>query len=244
MFLSSPPTASITILDNLDQPPGPLLYNDIQFFAYKRSAEHPEPRTHSCIDFTIFLLNLLGYEGGHRLLGLWAKEPFLMAGRRIIANIDLFLMKLDELRINEYILIVHEHKHSNQNPQATVIAKAIVALEHNNCKRVKAGLQRLPDKEIYAIVMKRTAPIFYRVHVTTALVDALATSAYPQEETLVLRFIPPVPNQQLYSAEGMHPLANRRSVSQCLEGSCTRYVNHNRRKGIFIGRLPVLFIVR
>jgi hypothetical protein len=89
---------------------------------------------------------------------------------------------------------------------------------------VKAGLQRLPDKEIYAIVMKRTAPIFYRVHVTTALVDALATSAYPQEETLVLRFIPPVPNQQLYSAEGMHPLANRRSVFQCLEcleGSCT-----------------------
>jgi hypothetical protein len=110
MFLSSPPTASITILDNLDQPPGPLLYNDIQFFAYKRSAEHPDPRTHSCIDFTIFLLNLLGYEGGHRLLGLWAKDPFLMAGRRIIANIDLFLMKLDELRINEYILIVHEHK--------------------------------------------------------------------------------------------------------------------------------------
>jgi hypothetical protein len=65
--------------------------------------------------------------------------------------------------------------------------------------------------------MKRTAPIFYRINVTTALVDALATSAYPQEETVVLRFIPPVPNQQLYSTEGMHPLANRRSVFQCLE---------------------------
>jgi hypothetical protein len=82
---------------------------------------------------------------------------------------------------------------------------------------VESGLQRLPAKDICAVAMKRTAPIFYRIHVTTALVDALAASNYPQEETMVLRFIPPVPNQQLYSTEGMHPLANRRSVFQCLE---------------------------
>ena len=65
--------------------------------------------------------------------------------------------------------------------------------------------------------MKRTAPIFYRIHVTTALVDALAAATYPQEETTVLRFIPPVPNQELYSTEGMHPLANLRSVFESLE---------------------------
>ena len=82
---------------------------------------------------------------------------------------------------------------------------------------MKLGLQRLPEKDICAIVMRRTAPIFYRVHVTTALVDALAAATYPQEETMVLRFIPPVPNQELYRTEGMHPLANRRCVFQCLE---------------------------
>ena len=82
---------------------------------------------------------------------------------------------------------------------------------------MKSGLQRLPAKEICAIVMRRTAPIFYRVPVTTALVDALAAATYPQEETVVLRFIPPVPNQELYRTEGMHPLANRRCVFQCLE---------------------------
>ena len=65
--------------------------------------------------------------------------------------------------------------------------------------------------------MKRTAPIFYRIHVTTALVDGVAVLAYPQKETMVLRFIPPVPNQELYNTEGMHPLANRRSVFQRLE---------------------------
>ena len=82
---------------------------------------------------------------------------------------------------------------------------------------MKSGLQRLPEKDVCAIVMRRTAPIFYRVHVTTALVDALAAATYPQEETVVLRFIPPVPNQELYRTEGMHPLANRRCVFQCLE---------------------------
>ena len=65
--------------------------------------------------------------------------------------------------------------------------------------------------------MKRTALTFYRIHVTTALVDALAAATYPQEETTVLRFIPPVPNQELYSTEGMHPLANLRSVFESLE---------------------------
>lgn len=205
-----PPTASTSILDNLDEPPEPLLDVDRLFFAYKWSTGLPG----SNIDFTMYLLRVLNYESGRRLLGVRSKNPLLMAGRRIIANIDLFLMKVDE---DEYLLIVHEDKHPKQDPEAQVIAKAIAAFDRDNNRRVESGLQRLPDKEICAIVMKRTAPIFYRVHVTTALVDALAAATYPQEETVVLRFIPPVPNQELYKTEGMHPLANRRSVFQCLE---------------------------
>lgn len=205
-------------MNNLDKPPGTLLKNDRLFFAYKRDAEGPLPveAPFSRLNFTMFLLDLLEYDTiRNSLVGLWGKLPFLMGGQRIIAKIDLFLKSVDEL--HEYLSIVHEDKHPNQDPEAQVIAKAIVAFHHNNCKRMKAGLQRLPDKDTCAIVMERTAPIFYRVHVTTALVDAVAVLAYPQEETTVLRFIPPVPNQEMYSTEGMHPLANRRSVFQCLE---------------------------
>jgi len=62
-----------------------------------------------------------------------------------------------------------------------------------------------------------TAPIFYRIFVTTALLQALATASYPQEETIVLKFVPPVPNQNRYRIDGMRPLDNRHIILQCFE---------------------------
>jgi len=62
-----------------------------------------------------------------------------------------------------------------------------------------------------------TAPIFYRIPVTTALLRALSTASYPQEETTVLKFIPLVPNQHRYRIDGMRPLDNRRIILQCFE---------------------------
>lgn len=61
------------------------------------------------------------------------------------------------------------------------------------------------------------SPVFYRIFVTMALVDALVTSTYPVEKTTVFRYVPPVPDPQNYAAEGMRPLENRRIVFQCLE---------------------------
>jgi hypothetical protein len=100
-----PPTASTATLDNLDDPPGPLLNNDRLFFAYKCSAERAERRL-SCIDLTRFLLDLLDYNSGYRLLSVWAKLSLLMGGRRINANIDLFVIN----ELDEYLLIIHEDK--------------------------------------------------------------------------------------------------------------------------------------
>jgi len=62
-----------------------------------------------------------------------------------------------------------------------------------------------------------TAPIFYRIPVTTALLEELATASYPKEETTVLRYIPPVPHQHRYRNDGMRPLDNRRIILQCFE---------------------------
>jgi len=39
-----------------------------------------------------------------------------------------------------------------------------------------------------------TVLIFYRTTVTAALMDALATSTYPSESTIVLKCVPPIPN--------------------------------------------------
>ena len=62
------------------------------------------------------------------------------------------------------------------------------------------------------ITMVGSAPYFYRVRVTEALL-----TSYPSEETVVLRFIPPVPDMDLYASEGMRPLRNRSVVFQCFE---------------------------
>ena len=100
-----PPTArvSTTILDNLDEPPGPLPHErDHVFFNYKRSAE----RRPSCIEFIMFLLGFLYYDSGYRVLSVWAKLPLFMAGQRIKANIDVFVIN----ELFEYLLIVHEDK--------------------------------------------------------------------------------------------------------------------------------------
>ena len=44
------------------------------------------------------------------------------------------------------------------------------------------------------------------------------TATYPAEETVVLRYIPPVPNPETYRDLGMRSLGNGRIVSQCFEG--------------------------
>lgn len=70
---------------------------------------------------------------------------------------------------------------------------------------------------IPAIAMVGISPVFYRIIVTTALIDALVTSAYPKETTTALRHVLPVPDPHNYATEGMRPLENRRVVFQCLE---------------------------
>lgn len=74
------------------------------------------------------------------------------------------------------------------------------------------------------ITMVGTAPIFYRVIVTERLLRALKHGSYPDEETIVLRFVPPVPQREDYLSFGMRPVANRRIVFQCFEGLKTLMV--------------------
>jgi hypothetical protein len=84
------------------------------------------------------------------------------------------------------------------------------------------GVDYAQSRYIPAITMTGTTPIFYRIPVTVALLRALATAQYPpaqypDEETVVLRFIPPVPNQGRYRLDGMRPLENRWIILQCFE---------------------------
>ena len=68
---------------------------------------------------------------------------------------------------------------------------------------------------ILAIVMVGSAPIFYRIVVTAALLDTLVTSTYPAEPTTILKYIPLVPNHGQYTiGQGMQPSENHHIVFQ------------------------------
>ncbi len=62
-----------------------------------------------------------------------------------------------------------------------------------------------------------TAPIFYHMIITAALINALVMSTYPAELTILLKCVPPVPNSAKYAFQGIRPLENCHIVFQCLE---------------------------
>lgn len=106
---------------------------------------------------------------------------------------------------------------SSDDPEPQLIARAIAGYYQNNFRRTRAGLLALPVILMPGIAMVGTAPVFYRIPVSPLLLEALVTSAYPKEEAIVLRFVPPVANKETYFSEGMRPLINRRIVLQCFE---------------------------
>jgi hypothetical protein len=98
------------------------------------------------------------------------------------------------------------------------VAKVLAAFYADNLDRTTAGIPPILSQRYIGIVMVGTGPHFYKVTVTQALVDAVALSQFPAEETLVQRFIPPVPNTDSSSLhEGMRSLENRHVLFQCYE---------------------------
>ena len=54
-----------------------------------------------------------------------------------------------------------------------------------------------------AITMVGTSLTFYYIPATTQLLDALVTASFPEDQMVVLKFIPPVPNIEKYFSEGI-----------------------------------------
>ncbi|KAF8903343.1 hypothetical protein CPB84DRAFT_1774614 [Gymnopilus junonius] len=87
-------------------------------------------------------------------------------------------------------------------PSPQLIAAAVAAFNQNNSRRRTGGRPQLNSKYIPAITMAGSAPIFCRIPVTTTLLTALTTDTYPAEETVVLRYVPPVPNPETHRISG------------------------------------------
>ena len=64
--------------------------------------------------------------------------------------------------------------------------------------------------------MLATAPVFYKIVVTEKLSRCVSQGTYPSEKTVVQRYVPPVPEPNLYP-HGMRLLENRCAAFQSLE---------------------------
>ena len=106
---------------------------------------------------------------------------------------------------------------SGNQPEPQLIAGAIAALHGYNRALEAAGLPLLQSKTFPGITMNGTAPMFYKIPVTSDLLHSLATLKYPSQVTTVERLIPPVPLLGRLENDGMKPLVNRRIILQCFE---------------------------
>src|ERR1700761_2611445 len=111
---------------------------------------------------------------------------------------------------------------SRDRVESRLVASALGAFSADNSKRTGLGLPPMPSKRYIGIVMIGTAPRFYKITVTQSLVDAVMASQIP-EETIIQRFVPPVPDAHNFLQDGMVPLDNRRVCFQCFEALKTLF---------------------
>ncbi|KAL0958667.1 hypothetical protein HGRIS_013999 [Hohenbuehelia grisea] len=208
-----PPSIPNSILIN-EIPSGQLTKDETNFFKYLALANSNNEES-AVDDFATHLLRLMNYDDGGWLLRTKKEMGFYMGGQMVDAKADVSIMNGQY-----YILVAQEDKRFGtlEDPEAQVIAECIAAFAYNQMLRQKTpGAAQVKSETISAITMVGTTATFYRVNVTQSLLDSLVTLSYPAEETVVMRYMPPVPEPQRYPDEGMAPLGNRCVVLQCFE---------------------------
>jgi hypothetical protein len=232
-------TVSPVILYNLDEPAVPLHKIELDFFTYLEDAMNMAPEEESLVDdFAAFILRMMNYDEGRRVVHLRKELGFEMCGEQVDAITDVCITERSPTTHVRYSLLVQEnrvrkpylyvskicwhetrskHHLSKVDPEPQLIADAIGAFYENNKARCAAGLPPLQSKTFAGIIMVGTAPTFYKIPVTQELLISLATSQYPPHATMVEKFFPPVPSLGKLASVGMKPIVNRHIILQCFE---------------------------
>ncbi|KAJ7306836.1 hypothetical protein DFH08DRAFT_793238 [Mycena albidolilacea] len=214
--LQTDPTllAHPVLIENLTHPSDAISKDNSLFFRYLRHATRRftlGPATDSAVnDFTAFLLRMLDYDEPKGLVHQRMELDLMMCGQWVTAKPDVVIMN-DQ----DYILLVQRYtRQAEAEPQ--LIAAAIAAHYENNRRLRTLGLPTVAAKAFAGIIMIGTAPTFYQIPVSEALVEAVGTGQYPPVATVVRKLFPPVHNMRDHLCDGMVPLANRQIILQCL----------------------------
>ncbi|KAG1724297.1 uncharacterized protein EDB91DRAFT_143068 [Suillus paluster] len=186
-------------------------------------AMSPAPAEESAVDdYAVLLLRALGYTKRGRVLRTRKDIPLVICAENRHVKTDVCI--IDD---NQILLLVQEDKRhldsSDAEPQ--LIAEAIAAFAANNLTRQRTFGQRpIYSKVMAGIVMNGTAPTFYKIEITAALVTAVAGGVYPEARTTVYAHIPNIPRPNRRWSEGMRPLDNRAIIISCYE-AFKKFVN-------------------
>jgi hypothetical protein len=106
---------------------------------------------------------------------------------------------------------------AQKQAEPRLVAKALAAFSTDNFDHTAVGLLPIPSKRYIGIVMIGLAPLFYKITITQALLDAVMAGQFPAEETIIQRFIPPVQSISSFLHAGMLTLEDRHICFQCFE---------------------------
>jgi len=166
-------------------------------------------------DFAVLLLRALRYTTRGRVFRTRKDIPFIICGEKRHTKTDVCIIDHSDI----LLLVQEDKRHMEASiPEAQLIAEAIAAFAANNRTRQQTlGEPPLASKVMPGITMMGTAPTFYKIPVTTELVDAIAGGVYPTTPTIVYAHLPAIPRPNRRWSEGMKPLDNRRIILSCFE---------------------------
>jgi hypothetical protein len=139
-------------------------------------------------DFAMQLLRTIGYR---RFLRSRKDIPLFICGMWTHAKTDVFVMDQDDV-----LLLVQEDKRHLEvgDPRPQLIAAAIAAVQMNYIQRETVlGLPPLEFRLMAGITMIRTSPTFFKIPVTSQLLQAVQLGDYPVTPTVVAMHISHVP---------------------------------------------------
>jgi len=211
-----PSTISPTILAHEVYPAVGLPRDDRLFFHFLEDAMILSPGEESAVaDFAVHLLRLLGYDEPNRYIRRRKEIPLFMCLTNTHAKTDVCVID----PTSGILLLVQEDKQylGKKDPEPQLIAEAIAAFQSQNCRLSAAGLPTVNTAVIPGITMVGTAPTFYKVDLTTTLVDAVELGEYPAQTTVVHKLTPPVQAPWNLQRDGMQSLKNRAVILSCFE---------------------------
>ena len=189
-----PPTVRTAVLANESYPAAGLPNNeDRLFFLYMHEAMLHSPGEESAVD------DLAAH---------------------LLTTVKTDVCVVDYSPQNKGILLLFQEDErflEQGDAEAQVIAEAIAAFQTNNLQRAMAGQPTVNAQVLPAITMTGTALTFYKVDVTSALVEAIEGAQYPEHVTIVHKLIPPVQQPVELQFHGTRPLHNRRVILSCFE---------------------------